>query len=124
MDPMQVFPAGRAVSAEGEWPYTEATPSGPAPTSPPEGVFRHKRLMELDELSGRTKADSDTLGRLQPTPSEGRQRWHCDTLSSPHLPPPALVLSDDCGPLGAVGGWPPLPHPPGPQDLPRDYGPA
>ena len=30
------------------------TPSGAAPTSPPEGVFRHKRLMELDEQSGRT----------------------------------------------------------------------
>ena len=26
--------------------------------------------------------------------------------SSPHLPP-ALVLSDDCGPPGAVGGWAP-----------------
>ena len=24
-------------------------------------------------------------------------------LSSPHQPPPALVLSDDCGPPGAVG---------------------
>ena len=39
---------------KGEWPYTEATPSGAAPTCPPEGVFRHKRLMELVELSGRT----------------------------------------------------------------------
>ena len=61
--------------------------------------------------------------RLQPTPSEGRQRWHYDTLSSPHLPPPALVLSDDCGPPGAVGGWAPPPLPQGPQDLPRNYGP-
>ena len=68
-DPMLVIPAGRAISAEarvvfprralrapkgglsapkGEWPYTETMPSGAAPTSPPEGVFRHKRLMELD----------------------------------------------------------------------------
>ena len=29
---------------------------------------------------------------LEPTPSEGRQRWHYDTLSSPQPPPPALVL--------------------------------
>ena len=36
---------------------------------------------------------------------------------------PALVLSDHCGPQGAVGAWAPPPHPPGPQDLPRDYGP-
>ena len=27
------------------------------------------------------------------------------------------------GPPGAVGGWAPPPFPPGPQDLPRDYGP-
>ena len=60
---------------------------------------------------------------ITPTPSEGRQRWHYDTLSSPHLPPPALVLSDDCGPPGAVGAWAPPPHPPEPRDLPRDYGP-
>ena len=32
----------------------EATTREAAPTSPPEGVFRHKRRMELDELSGRT----------------------------------------------------------------------
>ena len=65
---LQVFPAGRyerrrgsggsppgALSApKGEWPYSEATPSGAAPTSPPEGVFRHKQLWELVELSGRT----------------------------------------------------------------------
>ena len=55
-------------------------------------------------------------------PSEGRQRWHYDTLSSPQ-PPPALVRSDDCGPPGAVGAWAPPPHPPEPEDLPRDYGP-
>ena len=30
------------------------THSGAAPTSPPEGVFRHKRPTELDEQSGRT----------------------------------------------------------------------
>ena len=64
MDPMQVFPAGRAVSAEGGWPYTEATPSGAAPTSPPEGVFRHKRRMELVELSGRI---TGRLGYTWPT---------------------------------------------------------
>ena len=41
--------------------------------------------------------------RLQATPSEGRYSWHYDSLSSPHLPPPALALRDDCGPPGAVG---------------------
>ena len=46
------------------WPCTEETPSGAAPTSPPEGVFRHKRLMELDELSGRT---TGRLGYTWPT---------------------------------------------------------
>ena len=66
------------------------------PTSPPEGVFRHERRMELVELSGRT------TGQLA-TPSEGRQGWHNDALSSPQPPPPALFLRDDCGPPGAVG---------------------
>ena len=36
-------PPGALSAPKGEWPYTEATPSGAAPTSPPEGVFRHKR---------------------------------------------------------------------------------
>ena len=36
------------VAPKGGWPYTEETPSGAAPTCPSEGVFRHKRLMELD----------------------------------------------------------------------------
>ena len=61
------FSAPGALSApKGEWPYTEATPSGAAPTvtSPPEGVFRHKRRMELVELSGRTKG---RLGCTWPT---------------------------------------------------------
>ena len=67
--------------------------------------------------------DSDTLGLLQPTPSEGRQRWHYNTISSPHLPPSPFTISDDYGPPGDVGAWAPPPHPPGPQDLPKDYGP-
>ena len=49
---------------KGEWPYTKEMPSGAAPTSPPEGVFRHKRLMELDELPGRT---TGRLGNTWPT---------------------------------------------------------
>ena len=49
---------------KGEWPYTEETPSGAALTSPPEGVFRQKRLMELDELLGRT---TGRLGYTWPT---------------------------------------------------------
>ena len=51
------FPRRATLAApKGKWPYTEETPSGAAQTSPPEGVFRHKRLMELDsdEQSGRT----------------------------------------------------------------------
>ena len=78
-------------------------PCGAAQTSPPEGVFRHKRLMELDELSGRTTGRLGCTRRLEPTPSEGRQGWHYDTLSSPQPPPPALFLRDDCGPARAVG---------------------
>ena len=39
-------------------------PYGAAPTSPPEGVFRHKRRMELVELSGRT---AGRLGYTWPT---------------------------------------------------------
>ena len=57
-------PPGALSAPKGEWPYTEATPSGAAPTSPPEGVFRHKRRMELDELSGRT---TGRLGYIGPT---------------------------------------------------------
>ena len=78
-------------------------PCGAAPTSPPEGVFRHERRMELVELSGRTTGRLGYTRRPEPTPSEGRQRWHNDALSSPQPPPPALFLRDDCGPPGAVG---------------------
>ena len=53
--PHTSFPRRATLAApKGEWPYTEETPSGAAPTNPPEGVFRHKRLMELDEQSGHT----------------------------------------------------------------------
>ena len=49
------FPRHATLAApKGEWPYTEETPSGAAPTSPPEEVFRRTRRMELDEQSGRT----------------------------------------------------------------------
>ena len=118
MDFCRCFPAGRATSAEGGVVFPHRAryqrrrgsdrapsrrPCGAAPTSPPEGVFRHKRLMELDELSGRTTGRLGCTCRLEPTPSEGRQRWHYDTLSSPQPPPPALFLRDDCGPPRAVG---------------------
>ena len=101
-------PPGALSVPKGEWPYTEATTREAAQTSPPEqpgpeGVFRHKRRMELDELSGRTTRRLGCTCRLEPTPSEGRQRWHYDTLSSPQPPPPALLLRDDCGPARAVG---------------------
>ena len=59
--PCRFSPPGALSALEGDWPYTEATPSGAARTSPPEGVFRPKRRMELDELSGRT------TGRLRYT---------------------------------------------------------
>ena len=52
--PCRFSPPGDTIGAEGEKQHTEETPKGAAPTSPPEGVFRHKRLMELDKLSGRT----------------------------------------------------------------------
>ena len=89
----------------------------------PKGCFVTSDVWSETSSRDALRADSDTLGRLQPTPSEGLQRWHYDTLSSPHLPPPALIHSDDCGPPGAVGAWAPPPHPLGPQDLPRDFGP-
>ena len=73
-------PPGALSAPKGEWQYTEATPSGAAPTSPPEGVFRHKRRMELVELSGSTTGRLGFTCRLEPTPSEGRQGWHSDTL--------------------------------------------
>ena len=53
-----------------EWQYTEETPSGAAPTSPPEGVFRHKRLMELDELSGRITRRLGYIGPQRGTPDQ------------------------------------------------------
>ena len=67
--PHAVFSRRATLAApKGEWPYTEETPSGAAPTSPPEGVHRHKRLMELDELSGRT---TGRLGYTWPTTAYG-----------------------------------------------------
>ena len=59
------FPRRATLAApKEEWQYTKETPSGATPTSPPEGVFRHKRLMELDERSGRT---TGRLGHTWPT---------------------------------------------------------
>ena len=87
-------------------------------------LFRHKRRMEQVELSGRITGRLGYTRRPEPTPSEGRQRWHNDTLSSPQPPPPALFLRDDCGPARAVGdGHRRLYRRYGPQDLPRDCGP-
>ena len=60
--PCRFSPPGDASGAGGRWKYTEETPSGAAPTSsPPEGVFWHKRRMELVELSGRTTVHGPTL---------------------------------------------------------------
>ena len=78
--------------------------------------------MELDEQSGRT---TSRLGYTWPTTAyaiiggAATLALRYSIISSS----PALVLSDDCGPPGAVGAWAPPPHPPGPQDLPRNYGP-
>jgi hypothetical protein len=69
-------------------------------------MFRHERRMELVELSGRTTGRLGYTRRPEPTPSEGRQRWHNDALSSPQPPPPALFLRDEeeeCGPQGLLG---------------------
>ncbi len=63
------------------------------------------------------RADLDTSGRIQPAPSEGRHSWYYDTLSSPHLQPDPITISDDYGPAGAAGAWASPPHPSGPQDL-------
>ena len=64
--PCRVSPPGDASGAEGGVEYTKATPSGAAPTSPPEGVFRHKRRMELVELSGRTTGRLGYTRRPEP----------------------------------------------------------
>ena len=75
------FPRRATLAApKGEWQYTEETPSEAAPTSPPEGVFCHKRLMELDELSGRT------TGRLRHTwPLRHRRDGNAGTAILYHL---------------------------------------
>ncbi len=61
------------------------------------------------ELDSKQK---DPSGRLQPTPSDGRQSWHYDTLSSLHLPPDSFTTSEDYGPDGAAEAWAPQLHPP------------
>ena len=87
-------------------------------------MFRHKRRMELVELSGRT---TGRLGYTWPTTAYAiggtatlALRY---SIISASTAAPLVLLSDDCGPPGAVGGWAPPPLPPGPQDHPRDYGP-
>ena len=81
--------------------------------------------MELDELSGRTTGRLGYTCRPEPTPSEGRQCWHNDALSLYHLRNRRRPHSSSGMTAGRRGSWgwalPPLP--PGPQDLPRDYGP-
>ena len=59
------FPRRATLAApKGGWRYTEENANWSCPDYPPEGVFRHKRLMELDELSGRT---TGRLGYAWPT---------------------------------------------------------
>ena len=95
MDFSRCFPTRRTTSAEGGVVFPHRAryqrrrgkgrtprrqPCGAALTSLPEGVFRHKRLMELVELSGRITGRLGYTCQLQPMPSEGQQRWHYDTL--------------------------------------------
>ncbi len=47
-------------------------------------------------------SDDYGSGRLQPTPSEGRQSWHYYILSSLHLTQDPFTTSDNYGPDGAV----------------------
>ena len=60
--PCRFSPPGALSAPKGEWQHTEATPSGAAPTSPREGVFRHKRrvgevLLNIDVLSSLPSTD-------------------------------------------------------------------
>ena len=94
-------------------------------TASTQTLFRHRRRMELDEQSGCT---TGRLGYTWPTTAYaigGTATRYSSPPPHPQglLPPPALVLSDDCGPQEAVGACAPPPHPTGQQDLPRVYGP-
>ncbi len=71
----------------------------PAKSNPHSTLHMVLDACSLDAL----RTDSETPGRLQPTPSEGRQSWHYDTLSSPQLPSDTFTISDDYGPDGTVG---------------------
>ena len=55
------------------------------------------RLISVKSLS------SNAHNVRQPTPSEGRQRWHYDTPSSPHQPPDPFTISDDYGRCWSMG---------------------
>ena len=91
------------------------------------GLFRHKRRMELDELSGRI---TGRLGYTWPTTAYAiggtatlalRYSIISATAAARTRPPGRLQAGKGCW------GWAPPPLPPGPQDLPspgrRDYGP-
>ena len=79
--------------------------------------------MELDELSGRI---TGRFGHTWPTTAYAIGGMTTLALRYSIISTTAAAhtrLSDDCEPPGAVGAWASPPHPPGPQDLPRDYGP-
>ena len=66
------------------------TTSGAAPTCPPERVFRRILHKKYGRAVGTHYGPTRIHRADYPAPSEGRQRWHHDTLSSPQLQPASL----------------------------------
>ena len=93
------FPRQVTLAApKGGWPYTEATPSGSAPTSPPEGVFQHKGRMELDELSGRTTTRIHRAAAMHAGPTTATappRRWRSVPIRRSGLGARLFATSDE-----------------------------
>ena len=83
-------------------------------------LFRHKRLMELDELSGRT---TGRLGDTWPTTACAIGGTAAGTTILYHLRICRRLHSSSVMTAGRRELLEDGPLPPGPQDLPRDYWP-
>ena len=110
------FPPGVACGAKGGTADFRTTTSGAAPTSPPEGVFRHILLRKKYRRAFGTHYGPTLTHQACYSPRHGRDgrvqvgQWHYYTLLSLHLPPylgnPATT-SGDYGPEAAAGAWAP-----------------
>ena len=118
--PLQVFPAGRAISAEGGVAVHRGADHVELPRlARPKGCFVTSAAWNYGTHYGPTRMHVPTRAYAIGGTATLALRYSIisTTAAARTLPPGRLRAGKGCW------GWSPPPLPPGPQDLPRDYGP-